>query len=92
MVLVAIACSYLCSLPLAIILTFVINKGVYGLWLGFYAGVALQLLLLVQITVISANWRQCAIKLVKAKSNRDSVDTRSPFEDDDDGERKSDGS
>ena len=58
---VSLGAYYLVGLPAAIILTFVLQFGGKGLWMGILCGSTLQTFLLLAITM-STNWEQEARK------------------------------
>ena len=53
--LISISCFYLVSLPVASYLAFVTNAGIRGLWMGYFLGIIIQVLILAWLTW-STDW------------------------------------
>ena len=48
--LISISCFYLISLPAASYLAFVADKGIQGLWMGYFLGIVIQVLIVAWLT------------------------------------------
>lgn len=57
--LIAIASHYMVSLPLAFLLTFLLEMGVKGLWIGMTFGVMLEAIFYVRL-VLNTDWQDVA--------------------------------
>ena len=57
---VAVACYYVLSVPLSCVFAFAVDLSIFGLWLGLYCGVTMQVLIMVYITV-RADWKKLAL-------------------------------
>ena len=57
--LISISCFYLISLPSASYLAFVANAGIRGLWMGYFLGIIIQVLIVAWLTW-SEDWQDIA--------------------------------
>ena len=56
---VTLACFYLLSIPLAYIFAFVTDYGISGLWLGYYLGIMVLLVIVAWMT-LGEEWQDIA--------------------------------
>nr|GMD18141.1 protein DETOXIFICATION 29-like [Ipomoea batatas] len=57
---VNIVCYYLVGIPIGLVLGFVFNKGVKGIWYGMLTGTAVQTIVLI-VMVLRTNWKKEAL-------------------------------
>ena len=57
---IALAAFYLVSIPLAVLLVFVVEMGVAGLWIAMCAGIAIQAIFYTRLVVCGTDWQAVA--------------------------------